>query len=137
MCASSSLAEGTVKQCPLTKRRRRNDAASQESVDVPYDVTTAIRILVVVVVIMVAVTVIGRRKGYGFGGRTFARCRKGHLFTTLWIPGASVKAVRLGWARFQYCPVGKHWSLVVPVKEADLTQEEREEGAQNRDISIP
>jgi hypothetical protein len=25
------------------------------------------------------------------------RCRRGHLFTAIWIPGISFKAVRLGW----------------------------------------
>lgn len=86
---------------------------------------------------LIAMTVIGRRKGYGFGGRTFVRCRRGHLFTTIWIPGASVKAVRLGWWRFQFCPVGRHWTLVVPVKEADLSADEREQAIQNRDRTIP
>jgi hypothetical protein len=100
-------------------------------------VAPAIGILVAVVVLVAVTIVVGRRKGYGFGGRTIARCRKGHLFTTLWIPGASFKAVRLGWARFQYCPVGKHWTLVVPVKESDLTEEQRAEAAAHKDPSIP
>ena len=65
------------------------------------------------------------------------RCRRGHLFSTLWVPGASLKAVRLGWARYQYCPVGRHWSLVVPVKDADLTPAERAQAAERRDASIP
>ena len=59
-------------------------------------------------------TVIARRRGYNFGRNTIVRCRQGHLFTTTWIPGASLKAIRLGWARFQRCPVGHHWSLVTP-----------------------
>jgi hypothetical protein len=40
------------------------------------------------------------------------RCRDGHVFTTIWIPLASVKAVRLGPRRYQRCPVGHHWSMV-------------------------
>ena len=36
------------------------------------------------------------RSGYGLGGEVIVRCRDGHLFSTLWIPGASVKALRLG-----------------------------------------
>ncbi|HVB71409.1 MAG TPA: hypothetical protein VND83_07910 [Acidimicrobiales bacterium] len=91
----------------------------------------------VALAVAVASTIIGRHKGYGFGGRTFVRCRRGHLFTTIWIPGASVKAVRLGWWRFQFCPVGRHWSLVVPVKETDLSGEERESANANRDRSFP
>ena len=65
------------------------------------------------------------------------RCSEGHLFTTIWIPGASLKAVRLGWARFQYCPVGRHWTLVTPVKDSDLTDEERRMAAENHDSSVP
>ncbi len=47
----------------------------------------------------------------------------GHLFTTLWIPGVKLKAIDLGAARVQHCPVGNHWSLVVPVRESDLTEQ--------------
>lgn len=65
------------------------------------------------------------------------RCRQGHLFTTIWIPGASLKSVRLGWYRFQRCPVGGHWSLVRPVREADLDDDERRSAAEHRDLRIP
>jgi hypothetical protein len=34
------------------------------------------------------------------------RCSAGHRFTAIWVPLASLKAVRLGWKRYQYCPVG-------------------------------
>lgn len=37
------------------------------------------------------------------------RCSAGHVFTTIWMPLGSLKAVRLGWKRWQYCPVGRHW----------------------------
>jgi hypothetical protein len=40
-------------------------------------------------------------------------------------------------ARVQRCPVGKHWSLVVPVREADLTEEERQFAQAHHDIRIP
>jgi hypothetical protein len=40
------------------------------------------------------------------------RCREGHVFTTIWIPGGSLKAVRLGRWRWQRCPVGHHWTWV-------------------------
>src|ERR1700722_8715996 len=83
-------------------------------------------IVIVLVAGYVTATVIARRRGYKVGGNVVVRCRQGHLFTTIWVPGVSVKAVRLGWMRFQYCPVGKHWALVTPVKDADLTEEERQ-----------
>ncbi|HVC70978.1 MAG TPA: hypothetical protein VNC61_12050 [Acidimicrobiales bacterium] len=82
-------------------------------------------------------TLLARRKGYNMGGDVIVRCRKGHLFTTIWVPGASFKAVRLGWLRWQRCPVGRHWSIVTPVRPADLTDDERLTAAQNRDIRIP
>lgn len=76
-------------------------------------------------------------RGYGVGGKVVVRCRQGHLFTTIWIPGASLKAVRLGWFRFQRCPVGNHWTFVRPAKEADLTNEERRMAEDHHDVRIP
>ena len=90
-----------------------------------------------VIVLNVVGTIVARRKGYGIGGKTVVRCRAGHLFTTIWIPGGSLKAIRLGWVRFQRCPVGKHWTFVVPVKETALTDEERHTAAEHRDVRIP
>jgi hypothetical protein len=91
------------------------------------------KLVVAVVAFYVASTVVARRLGYGVGGETVVRCRRGHLFTTIWIPGASLKAVRLGWWRFQRCPIGPHWSLVAPVRAADLGDEERKQAAAVRD----
>jgi hypothetical protein len=78
-----------------------------------------------------------RLRGYRMGGNIVVRCREGHLFTTIWVPGASLKSVRLGWWRFQRCPVGKHWSIVTPVKESDLTEEEKLIANENKDVRIP
>ncbi len=93
--------------------------------------------VVLIVAILVAGTLLARRRGYGLGGAAVVRCREGHLFTTIWIPGASLKAIRLGWVRFQRCPVGEHWTFVTPVKESDLTEEERVVAAQYRDTFMP
>jgi hypothetical protein len=71
------------------------------------------------------------------GGRVIVRCRDGHLFTTIWIPGASLKALRFGWWRFQRCPVGHHWSFVTPVREADLGEDERRSARERHDVRIP
>jgi hypothetical protein len=65
------------------------------------------------------------------------RCRRGHLFTTTWIPGVSFKSIRLGWWRLQWCPVGAHFSLVRPVKAADLTDDERLSAELQHDVRIP
>src|SRR6266702_4443146 len=84
-----------------------------------------------------AATLIGRRLGYKLGTSTIVRCRQGHLFTTIWIPGVKLKEVDLLVARVQRCPVGQHWSLVVPVREADLTEEERQFARDHHDVRIP
>lgn len=62
------------------------------------------------------------RRGYPPAGDVIVQCRAGHRFTTWWIPGASLKAVRLGLVRFQRCPVGAHWSIVKPVRAASLSE---------------
>jgi hypothetical protein len=95
------------------------------------------RLLGAVLALDAFVTAVARRRGYKVGGNAIVRCRRGHLFTTIWIPGASLKSVRLGWYRLQRCPVGRHWSLVQPVREADLTDEERHGAAEHRDLRIP
>jgi len=40
-------------------------------------------------------------------------------------------------ARIQYCPVGKHWSLVTPVRDSGLTDEERQFAREHHDVRIP
>jgi hypothetical protein len=78
-----------------------------------------------------------RRRGYGLAGDVIVRCRDGHLFTTLWIPGVSLKSARLGPCRFQRCPVGGHWSLVTPVDVAGLTPDEQRAARERHDLRIP
>jgi hypothetical protein len=81
--------------------------------------------------------VVARRRGYLFGVNTVVKCLSGHLFTTLWVPGVTVKALRLGWWRFQRCPVGKHWTLVTPVNASELPARERQLAAQVHDVLVP
>ena len=76
-------------------------------------------------------------RGYPIGGKLIVRCRDGHLFTTLWVPSASVKALRLGWVRFQWCPVGHHWSLVTPVRNSELTATEQRRARSKHDLRLP
>jgi hypothetical protein len=82
-------------------------------------------------------TAVATRRGYSFGRNAVVRCQRGHLFTTVWIPGASVKSLRLGPWRIQWCPVGRHVALVHPVKAADLTNAEREFAAEHHDVLVP
>src|ERR1039458_8933529 len=64
----------------------------------------------IVIGVIVLATLVARRPGYKLGGNVVVRCRKGHLFTTIWIPGVKLKALDLGFARLQHCPVGNHRS---------------------------
>jgi hypothetical protein len=77
------------------------------------------------------------RRGYGIGGNVIVRCREGHEFTTIWIPGASLKSLRFGARRFQRCPVGHHWSLVTLVRESDLSARALRNARAHKDIRIP
>ncbi len=76
-------------------------------------------------------------RGYPIGGNLVVRCRRGHLFTTIWVPSVSLKAIRLGWWRFQRCPVGNHWSIVTPVKTDELSDRELQTARKRKDIRVP
>ncbi|SNT54846.1 hypothetical protein SAMN05421812_109131 [Asanoa hainanensis] len=65
------------------------------------------------------------------------RCRDGHVFTTVWVPGVSLKAIRLGPVRFQWCPVGEHRTFVTLVPWSRLSPEERWMAAHNHDSRVP
>ncbi len=110
------------------KRNRGSAARRTEGVRVRH--------LLIVVAVLIEVAGLWLR-AHTLGGKVVVRCRKGHLFTTIWIPAASVKSLRLGWWRLQRCPVGHHWSLVTPVNEADLTDEQKRVASEHRDIRIP
>jgi len=71
-----------------------------------------------------------------FGGILIVRCRRGHLFSTIWLPAASVKSLRLGFWRVQRCPEG-HWSLVTPVRASELSPRQRARAARLRDVRLP
>jgi hypothetical protein len=53
------------------------------------------------------------------------------------VPAVSIKSLRLGLWRFQRCPVGNHWSLVTPVRRAELTDADRQAATATRDIRLP
>jgi hypothetical protein len=93
--------------------------------------------LLVVVAVLVGSTLRARSRGYNFGSTVVVRCRAGHLFTTIWVPFVSAKAIRLGAVRWQRCPVANHWTFVMPVRDADLTEEDRVVAARYRDMPIP
>jgi hypothetical protein len=82
-------------------------------------------------------TIAARRLGYSFGMNVVVRCHSGHVFSTIWIPGASVKSLRLGFWRAQWCPVGRHVTLVHPLKDAEVTGEVRQAAVARHDTRIP
>jgi hypothetical protein len=87
---------------------------------------------------VVLAEVVGTRLRSGrLGGNLVVRCRDCHLFTTMWIPAVSVKSLRLGPWRVQYCPVGRHWTVVTPVRAAELSNKERRAATKRRDVRIP
>jgi hypothetical protein len=96
-----------------------------------------LRVTAVVVAGYVAGTIVAVLAGYRVGLNSFVRCRQGHVFTTIWIPGGSLKAIRLGLWRIQWCPVGRHVDLVRLVKEADLSEAEREFAVRHHDTLVP
>jgi hypothetical protein len=82
--------------------------------------------VIAIAVVFAVQNALMRRRGYAIPGRTVVRCSGGHLFTTTWVEGGSLKAVRLGpTTRYQRCPVGQHWAIVHPVRDGELTEEER------------
>jgi hypothetical protein len=78
-----------------------------------------------------------RLRGYPMGTDVVVRCRRGHLFSTIWLPGVSFKSLRLLWWRVQRCPVGAHWTIVTPVREGELGQDERQAAQDRKDIRVP
>ena len=90
-----------------------------------------------VILLLGGATLVARLFGYKLGPNTVVRCYKGHLFTTVWIPGVNLKALDLGFVRLQRCPVGKHWALVTPVRESDLADEEIRIARERHDVWIP
>jgi hypothetical protein len=87
--------------------------------------------------VAVEAVVVARRRGTLLAADTVVRCRDGHLFTTFWIPGASLKAIRLGPWRIQRCPVGRHWSVVTPVDVAALDGDALARAATTHDVRVP
>ena len=93
--------------------------------------------IVLVALLVIWSAIAARSEGYLVGGDTIVRCTKGHLFTTMWVPGVSLKAVRLGMVRLQRCPVGQHWAIVQVVHQSDLTYDVCRAAAEHHDIRVP
>jgi hypothetical protein len=97
----------------------------------------AVLVVVGTVTVMVRFSRFPRDSGYRFGADVIVRCRDGHLFTTTWVPLVSLKAIRLGMVRFQYCPLCDRPTFVILMRDSDLTDTERQIAALHRDRGIP
>lgn len=85
-----------------------------------------VALLLVVVLVTTGLNVWARRAGDAIPGRSRVRCSEGHLFRATWVIGGSLTKVRLGpLTRWGRCPVGHHWATMHPVKDDELTDEER------------
>jgi hypothetical protein len=104
--------------------------------DKTSSMSTGLLAVLVVVGLLLVWTVVRLRGGQA-GTDVIVRCGQGHLFTTIWLPGMSVKAIRLGTARSQWCPVGKHWTTVHRVPESELTEQDIQEAHAHHDIRVP
>jgi hypothetical protein len=93
--------------------------------------------LVIFAAVAVKAARMSRQQGYRFGRDVIVRCRDGHLFMTTWIPMVSVKAIRLGLVRVQYCPVGDHVTTVRLERDDDLTPVERLAASRFHDNGVP
>lgn len=65
------------------------------------------------------------------------RCKAGHLFTTIWMPLGSLKSIRWFDRRYQYCPVGRHFTAVFPLDPAAAGEADLERAAAVHDVRIP
>lgn len=73
----------------------------------------------------------------GLGGRKIVRCSQGALYSTIWIPLGSLKGIRLGRTRVQWCPVHHKFERVKRVDPATLSKRELKRAAAVKDIPIP
>lgn len=69
--------------------------------------------------------------------RSIVRCGEGHLFSTIWIPMVSFKAIRLGSERWQKCPVCGKFRRVSRVDPHGLSAVEIEQANSVQDSRIP
>jgi hypothetical protein len=69
--------------------------------------------------------------------RTPVRCSEGHVYGSRWVPMVSLKAIRLGNARFQHCPVCHRRRMTTRVPPDQLTVEVLAAAAAIHDGPLP
>ena len=97
---------------------------------------TALVVVIIWVTLVMIPTAIIFNTGLQSGKNVVVRCTTNHLYTTIWIPSVSLKAIRWGFRRYQYCPVGKHWAWTSQLRRPELTSDAVEEANKMHDIRI-
>ena len=69
--------------------------------------------------------------------RVIVRCSAGALYSTVWQPFVSFKALRFGSRRLQRCPVHHRFELTQRVDPATLTEDERAQALATQDSGLP
>jgi hypothetical protein len=87
--------------------------------------TLSIAVIIIAAVLVLRLAMWRGRSRVRFNGQTVVRCSKGHVFTEEWSAMGALSSIHVFGARLQRCPVGDHWSMVKPVSEGSLTDEER------------
>jgi hypothetical protein len=85
--------------------------------------------------------------GFGLVGRFLSQqnperfdpvveCSEGHRYRSIWVPGGSLKALRWFNRRYQWCPVGRHWSWTRRADPDRLTADEIEAARAVHDLRV-
>ena len=65
-----------------------------------------------------------------------AECSQGHRYRSIWVPGGSLKSLRWFNRRFQWCPVGRHWSWTRRVDTGQLSPDEVRSATAVHDLRV-
>jgi len=69
--------------------------------------------------------------------RVIVECTRGGRYSTIWLPFGSLKAIRLGRTRIQYCPIHRRFERVRKVDPRSLSRRARRRAQALRDLPIP
>lgn len=100
-------------------------------------VMSGLVIVILVILVVFAVMAAGGLLGVFDRYQRPVRCSAGHLFTTIWVPLGSIKAVRLGPRRWQHCPVGHHWATIERLDPSTAAPADLQAAAAVHDVHVP
>ena len=91
--------------------------------------------MVVLIVLLVAQTIVARRRGYRLGARVVVRCRR--VICSRPYPGRVLQSCSLGLVEVSALPGRQALVADTPVKESDLTEEQRRAAHEATDVPVP